>query len=126
MQDPELPPASTETIHEDTVSTELEDDQYIVDRLLGKRVHRIRRLQAIRIMVAAGDLSRVTSLVAILMIPLHGSNFATNTFSSFALSTLRLAIAIMDKTWAACFQYLRATAQRYCWFVLFAIPRHAL
>lgn len=50
-QDPDLPSASLETIHEETVDTELEDDQYIVERLLGKRVHRIRRRKVVQYFV---------------------------------------------------------------------------
>lgn len=50
-QDPDLSSASIGTIHEETVNTELEDDQYIVERLLGKRVHRIRGRKVVQYFV---------------------------------------------------------------------------
>lgn len=50
-QDSNLLSASIETIHEETVGTELEDDQYIVGRLLGKRVRRIRTRKVVQYFV---------------------------------------------------------------------------
>lgn len=49
--DSDLPSASTKTIHKETVGTELEDDQYIVEKLLGKRMHRIRRRKVVQYFV---------------------------------------------------------------------------
>jgi hypothetical protein len=51
-QDPEHPPvASVRGIYDEPIDAELEDGQFLVERLLGKRVRRVRRRKAVQYLV---------------------------------------------------------------------------
>ena len=51
-QDPENPPvAFIQAIRDEPVDVELEDGRFLVERLLGKRVHRVRRRKVVQYLV---------------------------------------------------------------------------
>lgn len=52
QRDPEGPSsASAQVNHEETVDVELDDDQFLVERLLGKRVRRVRKRKVVQYLV---------------------------------------------------------------------------